>query len=147
MQHNRIAMFSIIVAAILGVVTFLVVRSVNSPLAEGNNPPAVHSSNHDLYNPARAALINARGQLAESFSQEEDIVEQLQRAHRELDASLTLLARAQEIDPTMKAPIDALRAKLSALENDPSVARMDTETLRSNYVRLLDEFEALIEHY
>jgi hypothetical protein len=71
----------------------------------------------------------------------------VQRVHRELDASLTLLANARQIDPTMKAPIDALRAKLSALENNSSMDRMDSETLRKTYKHLLDEFEALIEHY
>ncbi len=147
MQRNRSGTFSIIIAAILVIAALLLVASSKPPLADDNNLPAAQGSDQGLYNPARVALINARRQLSESFSQEQEILEQVRRVHKELDASLALLASAEQSDPTMKAQIDALRAQLSALENDPSVAQMDSETLRSTYERLLAEFEALIEHY
>jgi chromosome segregation ATPase len=147
MQRKRVVTFSIIVAAILGIAIFLLVRTAPPELADNSVLPVTRTSDHDLYNPARTALVNARAQLAETFSQEEDILEQMQRVHRELDESLTLLANARQIDPAMKAPIDALRARLSALEDDRAVAHMDTETLRGIYQRLLADFEALIQHY
>jgi hypothetical protein len=147
MQRNQTGTFSIIIAAIVVVAAFLLVMSATPPLADDNTLPAAQGLDQGLYNPARVALINARQQLSESLRQEEDILEQVRRVHKELDASLALLASAEQIDPTMKAPIEALRAQLSALENDPSVAEMDSETLRSTYQRLLAEFEALIERY
>jgi hypothetical protein len=147
MQRSQIGKFSLITAVIVVVEVIRVLSSAHPPLADDNNLPAAQGSEQGLYNPARVAIINARQQLSESLRQEEDILEQVRRVHKELDASLALLASAEQIDPTMKAPIDALRAQLSALENDPSVAQMDSETLRSTYEHLLAEFEALIEHY
>jgi len=148
MQRKRIiGTFSLIVAAILMIAALLLVKSVHSPSVGDHNAPAVQDSEEGLYNPARVALVNAREQLSESFNQEQDILEQVKRVHKELDASLDLLARAEQIDPTMKAPIEALRAQLTALENDPAVAKMDGEELHRAYEHLLAEFEALIERY
>ena len=100
MQRNRTGTFSIIIAAILVIAAFLLVSSLNTP-------------EQGLYDPARVALINARRQLSESFSQEQEILEQVRRVHKELDASLALLASAEQSDPTIKAPIDALRAQIA----------------------------------
>lgn len=147
MQRKQTVTFSIIVAAIVGITIFLLVRTGPPQLTDSSVLPVTRTSDHDLYNPARTALINARAQLAETLSQEQDILEQMQRVHRELDASLTLLANARQIDPAMKVPINTLRARLSALEDDRAVAQMDTETLRGTYQRLLADFEALIQHY
>jgi septal ring factor EnvC (AmiA/AmiB activator) len=105
------------------------------------------SERHDLYNPARTALVNARQYLSESFSQEQDVLEQLKRIHHELDESLRLLARAEEIDPTVKAQVDVLRARLTALEDQRTISGMDKQTLRDTDQTLLRDFEELIQHY
>ncbi len=104
-------------------------------------------ASHDIYNPARTALVNARRQLAVTFVQEQDIMEQRQRIHRELDESLKLLADAQKLDPTMRRPIEELSTRIATLESDPCATQLHGKTLKELYDELLTDFEALIEHY
>ena len=126
----------------------LLLAGGTTPLLAGENTaPEAHPTEHDLYNPARAALVNARRQLAETFRQEQDILEQRRRVHRELDESLKLLADAQQLDPSMTVPIEDLRARISRLESDPCAMQFDGDSLKELYDQLLSDFEALIEHY
>jgi chromosome segregation ATPase len=138
-QFTRKLLYPIIVAGAIGFSALLPAEQADST---GALAPA-----HDLYNPARTALVNARRQLAETFRQEEDILRQRQRVHEELDESLTLLANARQLDPAMAEPIEALRKRIAALEQDPCASRLDSETMKDLYDRLLADFETLIEHY
>jgi hypothetical protein len=139
--------FLISAAVVLGTGLLLAAGGAAPVRAGGDTAVATHAPEHDLYNPARAALVNARRQLAETFRQEQDILEQRRRVHRELDASLKLLADAEQLDPSMSAPIEGLRERISVLESDPCATQFDGETLKELYDRLLADFEALIEHY
>lgn len=105
------------------------------------------ATEHDLYNPTRAALVNAQRQLALTYSSEMDMIEQKRRISQELDNSLKLLAEARHSDVSMQADIDALRAKISDLRNAPRDTDLDGESLRDLYSRLLTDFEKLINHY
>ena len=147
MHRNRTVIISITAAVILGIAAFLLLRPAEPPSTDDQPVPAASDAGHDLYNPARTALINARQHLSESFSQEQDILEQVQRVHQELDESLTLLARAEQIDPKVKVEVDALRARLAALEDQRSLGRMDEQALRDTYEALLRDFEDLIQRY
>lgn len=105
------------------------------------------ATDHDLYNPTRAALVNAQRQLSLTYSSEMDMIEQKRRVSQELDDSLKLLAEARHSDASMQADIDALRAKISDLRNAPRDTDLDGESLRDLYSRLLADFEKLINHY
>jgi chromosome segregation ATPase len=111
-------------------------------LAYGDQP-----GSHDLYNPARTALVNARRQLAETFRQEQDIQVQRERVHRELAESLKLLENAEQLDQAMKAPIEDLKQRIAALDQDPCGSRHEGKSLEELYDELLADFEALIAHY
>lgn len=126
----------------------LVLAQSGMPLkAEEIAIPANRSGEHDLYHPARTALVNARRQLAETFRQEQDIQVQRQRVHRELVESLKLLENAEQLDPSMKGPIETLKQRIEVLESDPCASQFDGSSLKEMYDELLAEFEALIEHY
>jgi septal ring factor EnvC (AmiA/AmiB activator) len=105
------------------------------------------SASHDLYNPARTALVNAQLHLAESSRQEQDILERLKRMHTELDSSLALLANAGDLDPSMRDQIEDARRRLAALQDKPALCPMDSGSSLLVYDQLLDDLQALIAHY
>jgi hypothetical protein len=114
------------------------------PLLAENPPPA---ATHDIYNPARTALVNAQRQLAESSRQQQEILDRLQRVYAELDSSLALMASAGELDPAMQAPIESIRTRLAALRERPSSCPMANTSSLDVYTQLLDELQGLIEQY
>ena len=116
--------------------------SATAALAYGDE-----TGSHDIYNPARTALVNARRQLAETFRQEQDIQIQRERVHRELAESLKLLENAEQLDQAMRAPIDDLKQRIAALDQDPCGSRHEGKSLKELYDELLADFEALIAHY
>lgn len=140
-------LYSGVAVAAIGLGLLLATGTGTPLLADERATAETAAPAHDLYNPARTALVNARRQLAETFRQEQDILKQRQSVHRELDESLKLLATAEQIDPSMKAPIEALREQIAELERDPCASKYEGETLKELYDKLLAEFEALIEHY
>jgi septal ring factor EnvC (AmiA/AmiB activator) len=105
------------------------------------------ASSHDIYNPARTALVNAERQLSETAREEQDILERLQRMHGELDSALQLLASAEQLDPAMQAPIADVRERLAALQDKPSLCPQDSSSAVVTYQQLLGDVQALIEHY
>ena len=122
----------------------LLLAVAGMPLLAETPPPAV---SHDIYNPARTALVNAQRQLAESSRQQQEILERLQRVYAELDSSLALLESAGQLDPAMQAPIEKIRVRLSALKDQPSACPMSNSSTPDVYNQLLDELQGLIEHY
>ena len=107
----------------------------------------VSSAGHDLYSPARTALLNAQRQVAESLGQEREILERLRQMHGALDSSLALLANAEELDPSMKSRIEDVRNRLAALQDKPALCPQDKNSSLDVYSQLLGDLQALIEHY
>ncbi|MCP5122906.1 MAG: hypothetical protein H6984_10605 [Pseudomonadales bacterium] len=143
MQTRRVLLsLATIAALVLPVLTLLETSSM--PLAAATTPSAV---NHDIYNPARTALVNAQRQLAESSRQEQDILQRTKRMHEELDKSLALLANAGALDPAMKAQIDAVRVRLAALQDRPALCPMDRNSSLTVYEQLVADLQQLIEQY
>jgi len=147
MRQRNLFELTLLAVLTLAVTAYVLLDTIGEPLAAGHELLVAQDEEHDLYNPARTALVNARQRLSESFSQEQDILEQVKRVHEELDESLRLLARAEEIDPNVKAQVDALRARLTALEDERTLSGMDEQELRDIYQALLRDFEELIQHY
>ncbi len=125
----------------------ILVISISGLALAGTATPAAPDAQHDIYNPARTALVNAQRQLAESSRQEKDILEAIERMRGELDASLALLSQAEQLDPSMQEPIAQLRARLAALQDRPSLCPEDSTSSLGVYSRLLDEMQGLIDHY
>ncbi len=122
----------------------LLLAVAGMPLLAETPPPA---ASHDIYNPARTALVNAQRQLAESSRQQQEILERLQRMYAELDSSLALLESAGQLDPAMQAPIEKIRVRLSTLKDQPSACPVGNSSTPDVYKKLLDELQELIEHY
>jgi septal ring factor EnvC (AmiA/AmiB activator) len=115
------------------------------PLA--SEPQPVQPASHDLYNPARVALVNAERQLAESSRQEQDILERVQQMHKELESSLSLLAEAADKDPGMQQSITDIRNRLSALKDRPALCPLDNNSSIDVYGKVLADLQALIDRY
>lgn len=143
MQIRR-AFFPMILLSLFALAGILLAgRAGIAPVAAAPPPTATH----DIYNPARTALVNAQRQLAESARLEKDILQRLKQMHRELDSSLELLASAQQLDPAMQGSIDAVRQRLAELRDSPALCPLDRPSSVGVYAGLLDELQALIEHY
>ena len=147
MQPRTIIVFLIFAMSLIAARVLMQSGSEQHVLIEDASPVDQTATEHDLYNPARAALVNAQRQLALTYSSEMDMIEQKRRISQELDDSLKLLAEARHSDASMQAAIDALRAKISELRNAPRNTDMDGESLRELYSSLLTDFENLINHY
>jgi len=117
------------------------------PQAVAEQPRPEQPVSHDIYNPARVALVNAQRQLAESSRQEQDILERIRQMHRELESSLALLSDAASKDPAMEESIGTVRARLAALKDRPGLCPMDNNSSLAEYDLLLKDLQALIEHY
>lgn len=142
MQQRR-ASFPITIPATAALALLLLVVTGMPLLAETPAPAATH----DIYNPARTALVNAQRQLAESSRQQQEILERLQRVHTELNSSLALLESAGQLDPSMQAPIEDIRTRLAALKDQPATCPMGNSSSLEVYNQLLGELQGLIEHY
>jgi hypothetical protein len=102
----------------------------------------------NLYDPTRIALVEAQRNLSEAYghaTQERALFEQIRSAHRALDEALTLLEKAERLDPIDKATIDTLRARLNELEDDQKILQMSEAELRRNYQYLSNQMERIIE--
>ena len=117
---------------------------MGTPLLAETPPPA---ATHDIYNPARTALVNAQRQVADSSRQQQEILERLRRVHTEINSSLELLKSAREQDPAMQASIETIGKRLRALQDQTSSCLMGNKSSLDAYTGLLDELQGLIEHY
>ena len=102
---------------------------------------------HDIYNPARTAMVNAHKELAESLELEREIVDRIGRARQKIDASVALLASAGRYDPAMQPPIDRLQSQLTNVLNSASLCPGDTPSCLDLYRQMLDDLQTLIEQY
>ena len=102
---------------------------------------------HDLYNPARTALVNAQLQLAESSQQQREFLERAERMVKGMDNSLALLENAGQLDPSMRVSIEEVRERLVALRQEASLCSLDKRTTLDTYGQLLNDLQGLIERY
>lgn len=144
-KRGPIVPLSALTAVTLSLVAIL--GSPISPLVAATSAAMVPAAHHDIYNSARTALVNAQRQLAESLWQEQELLKSVQHVQQELNDSLALLASAEELDPSMKAPIGELRSRLTALQARSSLCPMDSSSSLERYRKLLDDLQVLIEHY
>ena len=106
--------------------------------------PQLREQEPDYYNPARTALVNARLRFEASLGHEEALITQLRMAHEELDAAITQLSRAADLDPADRARIEGLRADLQAIERTDRQGETSAARLQESYRDLLTQMDALI---
>jgi septal ring factor EnvC (AmiA/AmiB activator) len=95
--------------------------------------------------PALDDLLRAQSHVSRSYGPQEDMLSESQKAQRELNAAIDLLAAAEQADPAASKKIDDLRARLEALKDEQRVAAMTREELRASYQELRDELKRLID--
>lgn len=146
MQRRGLILSLSLIAIIAAPLSVLLGSAITSRVLAGTGDiaPAAH---HDIYNPTRTALVNAHRQLTESLAQEREILERIKRTREELDASLALLEKAEDLDPSMKTPIDSLRSQMAALQDTSSLCPLDSSSSLDLYSELLDGLQTLIDHY
>jgi septal ring factor EnvC (AmiA/AmiB activator) len=101
----------------------------------------------DFYDPVRAALVEADLHLQQSYDYQEDLVAQLHKAHRELEAAIGYLQDAENASPRDKRTIDALQVRLKALEDTEQTEGLYPAELHRTYRGLTEEIEALARRY
>ena len=102
----------------------------------------------DLYDPTRIALVEAQRNLSQAYghtTREKALFEQIRAAHRALDEALTLLEKAERLDPTDKATIENLRIRLTPLEDDQKILHMTDAELHQTYQELFEQMQVLIK--
>ncbi len=131
----RLTLLTVLLLALYGMGTSL--------WAESSSP----TGPHDLYNPARTALVNAQLQLAEASQQRREFQESAERMVKGIDNSLALLENASQLDPSRKAAIDEVRERLAALQREASLCTLARSTTLDTYNQLLNDLQGLIERY
>jgi septal ring factor EnvC (AmiA/AmiB activator) len=101
----------------------------------------------DYYDPARAALVEANLHLNEAYNYEQDLLTQITNAHRELSTAIRYLQQAEDAEPKTKREIDALQARLTALEDREQTKSLTPADLHATYRALTEEIEALVHRY
>jgi septal ring factor EnvC (AmiA/AmiB activator) len=104
----------------------------------------LHESGPNYYQPARVALVSAQRQLAESYSHEKALIEQLHTVHSELDAAMADLEKAESLDHADKREIETMRVRLQALEDARQLSHTTPEQLQESYQGLTAQLDALI---
>ena len=104
----------------------------------------LHESEPNYYQPARAALVAARHRLNEYYSHESVIIQQLHKAHQELDATMSMLDKAENLDPADRQRLDELRARLGQLDDVKRATRMSPDQLHDSYQKVAEELDELI---
>jgi chromosome segregation ATPase len=105
----------------------------------------LHESGPNYYQPARVALVSAQRQLAESYSHEKALLEQLRIVHNELDAAMANLGKAEKLDHADKRKIESLRLRLKSLEDARQLSHTTPEQLQESYQSLTTQLDALID--
>ena len=95
--------------------------------------------------PAFEALLKAQSHLAQSYGPEQDILNQSQVAHRELEAAIDLLAKAERADPATTEKIEELRTSLETLESEKDFDGLTSKELQAKYRKLRTTLKALID--
>jgi len=106
--------------------------------------PMLRDREPDYYDPARTALVNARLLFEGSLGHEQEMVEQLEMAHKELDSAITQLSAVEGLDPAYRKKIDVLRASLESIVTNDREGEISPEKLRQSYRDLLAQMQVLI---
>jgi septal ring factor EnvC (AmiA/AmiB activator) len=101
----------------------------------------------DLYDPVRAALVEADLHLKESYVYEQDILAQLQNAHRELESAIAYLQEAENANPEDRQALDALQTRLKSLEDAEQTEGLSPAELHRTYRALTDELGARVRKH
>lgn len=104
----------------------------------------LHQSEPNYYQPARAALVAARHRLHEYYSHESVIIQELRKAHNELEATISLLNKAEDLDPTDQQRLNALRLRLRELDDVKQATHMNPEQLHDSYRAVAEGLDELI---
>jgi hypothetical protein len=99
----------------------------------------------NFYTPGRASLVNAKRKLAESLYHENAIIKERRLAHEEIDAAITLLTSAENLDPTDRSSINDLRARLEGIEQADREGEISQNKLQGMYKELLEQINSLIK--
>ena len=106
--------------------------------------PELRDREPNYYDPARAALLNARQRFEESMVHEQELISHRQIAREELKSAITELARAANLDPADRARIEDLRSSLLSIESPDSPEQAGSQNLHQSYHALFEQMEALI---
>ena len=97
----------------------------------------------NYYEPARGYLSEAAVHLSESFGDEKELLERLQRVHTNLESTIALLEKAEAVDHADQREIETLRVRLKSLEDTQRLLNMDPKELHRSYDALIGEIKAL----
>ena len=103
----------------------------------------LHDEEPNYYRPARAALVVARHRLNEYYSHESVIIQQLRKAHIELDAAMSMLNKAENLDPSDKKRLDSLSLRLRRLKDVKQAALMSPDQLHDSYRAVAEELDEI----
>lgn len=106
--------------------------------------PGFREQEPNYYNPARAALVNARLLFLESLEHEEELITQLQEVRKELDSAINQLGRAADLDRGDRAKIEELRSGLQSIERSGGSGELSSQELDQSYRDLLAQMDVLI---
>ncbi len=101
----------------------------------------------DYYEPVRSALVEARLHLNASYGRERDLLEQVRSVHRELEAAIQFMARAEQAEPADRKDLAALRERIRALEDFQKTEQMSTSELFRTYQALIEDLNTLIRKH
>jgi DNA repair ATPase RecN len=104
----------------------------------------LHDKEPNYYQPARAALVGAHHRLNEYYSHESIIIQQLREAKVELDAALSMVAKAENLDPADKQLLDELSQRLRHLDDIKQATRMTPALLQNSYRAIAEQLDELI---
>lgn len=137
----------VIVSLVFIVCLFFVISTPQKGIVKVVEEQMEELERPDIYNPARAAITNARMYFSESFQPQSEIQSQTQQAHQALSDAIGALYEGQGLDPSARTEITQLSNDLELLRDTNYVTGMDAEQLRAKYQEILDRFEKLIEKY
>lgn len=135
-RYNQRTRSRFLLLAIVSAV--VIVCLLQLPLLEGLRP--------DFYQPARPALTRAKIHLSAFYVDEESLLAELSKAHRQLLMTLAQLAKAKsQLSPEDRAVLERLRNRLRELEDERTTGHMTPEELHQTYRNMVGELEALID--
>ena len=98
----------------------------------------------NFYSPGRAALINARLRFEESMQHEEALIEQQRISQEGLNLAISLLSKAENLDPADRADIEDMQTRIKAIEKARRPEDASLKLLQKEHRELLEQMDALI---
>ena len=103
----------------------------------------LHEAQPDFYQPARTALVTAKQRFAVSYSEENDLLENLHQTHRDLQSVIESLDKAG-VDASYRSDLESLRARLQGLMDMHHLEQIDSRQLNAEYGAIEADFDELI---